>query len=96
MSTPSNSTKKQAIRLLYGQSIARELMNVSFFDKRKGNDEVENGEEMDVDENNLPMETETKWTGETYFTSANYHAKKMVFLLFINRKHAVVYILIHH
>lgn len=25
------------------------------------------------------------WTAETYFTNANYQAKKMVFLLFINR-----------
>jgi len=25
------------------------------------------------------------WSAETYFTNANYQAKKMVFLLFINR-----------
>ena len=28
---------------------------------------------------------EGKWKGEALFTSANYHSKKMVFLLFINR-----------
>lgn len=38
-------------------------------------------EEMDIDGSG----GEVKWTGEAYATSANYHAKKMGFLLFINR-----------
>ena len=36
---------------------------------------------MDVDEDDA-----TKWSAEVYFTSPNYQAKKMVFLLFINRR----------
>ena len=85
LSTPSNSTAKQTIRLLYGQSIGRELLHVSFPDNKKSNTDDENGEEMDVDEEDLPKESETKWKGEAFFTSTNYHAKKTVFLLFINR-----------
>lgn len=27
-----------------------------------------------------------KWGGEAYVTNANYHVKKMTFLLFINRE----------
>lgn len=62
---------------------------MSFSRRKEGNDEGEDGEDMDVDENNLPKETETKWTGEAHFTNANYHAKKMLFLLFINRTCAI-------
>lgn len=71
---------------------------MSFSGRKESNDDGEDGENMDVDEDNLPKETETKWTGEAHFTSANYHAKKMLFLLFINRKYGIVYILIrpHH
>lgn len=31
-------------------------------------------------------EDASSWNAELYFTNANYQAKKMVFLLFINRK----------
>ncbi len=36
---------------------------------------------MDIDERK-----EGYWKAEAHFTGANYHAKKLVFLLFINRK----------
>lgn len=36
---------------------------------------------MDVDKD----DAEGSWSGEAHFTSANYHSKKTVFLLFINR-----------
>ena len=38
---------------------------------------------MDEDDTNDDAES---WNAVSYFTNANYQAKKMVFLLFINRK----------
>jgi hypothetical protein len=48
---------------------------------------------MDIDENNDEegnddgdiVDSQTEWEAEAYITNANYHMKKMVFLLFINR-----------
>ena len=40
---------------------------------------------MDEDEDSRD-EDANSWNAELYFTNANYQAKKMVFLLFINRK----------
>lgn len=37
---------------------------------------------MDEDED---MDDSTSWKADAHFTNANYQAKKMVFLLFINR-----------
>lgn len=39
-------------------------------------------------------EDESEWTAEVYVTSPNYQAKKMTFLLFINRKSSIHGILI--
>ncbi|KAF8180418.1 histidine kinase-like ATPase [Pholiota molesta] len=66
ISTPSSSDIPSSIRLLYGHSIAKELIH----------------HELSADE------TE-EWNAELYFTNANYQAKKMVFLLFINPLEAV-------
>ena len=38
---------------------------------------------MDEDDNENDAES---WNAVSYFTNANYQAKKIVFLLFINRK----------
>lgn len=46
---------------------------------------MEGEEQMAVDEEGLG-EGAVKWSGETFFTNANYQAKKMSFLLFINRR----------
>lgn len=74
---------KQAIRLLYGQTIAHELLHVTFSSKGLSQ-KADDDEAMEVDESEV-VEGEGSWRGEALFTSANYHAKKTVFLLFINR-----------
>ncbi|KAI5120891.1 hypothetical protein M0805_002991 [Coniferiporia weirii] len=86
LSTPSNSSTTQAIRLLYGQSIARDLLSVSLSPDKgtSGNDEA-GAEAINVDDS-VEIEGEGNWKGEAHFTNANYHAKKMVFLLFINHR----------
>ena len=52
--------------------------------KRKlaGNEE---DDEMNGDSEEDNDESES-WSAESYFTNTNYQAKKMVFLLFINRR----------
>ncbi|TFY68327.1 hypothetical protein EVG20_g3609 [Dentipellis fragilis] len=94
LSTPASGTTKQAISMLYGQGIAKELialtvtptstMSVSRSGKRKresANEDEEADSALEDDEN-----TKAAWTADVQFTSANYHAKKMVFLLFINHR----------
>lgn len=44
-------------------------------------------EDMDVD----GIDDPESWHAEAHITNANYQAKKMVFLLFINRKSTVIY-----
>ncbi|OBZ78145.1 DNA mismatch repair protein Mlh1 [Grifola frondosa] len=75
ISTPSSSTTQQTIRLLYGQTIAKDILHVgiSSSDNASSHDE---GEDDDSE----------SWSAESYFTNANFQAKKMVFLLFINHR----------
>ncbi|KAH7907575.1 histidine kinase-like ATPase [Hygrophoropsis aurantiaca] len=72
LSTPSSSDITQTIRLLYGHTIAKELVHITSSsetnDEHGGDDDPES------------------WTAEAYFTNANYQAKKTVFLLFINHR----------
>lgn len=82
LSTPS-STTKQAVRLLYGQGVAKDLLSVEIFTpktkKRK----------RDADESGLgtsKFNEDGSWIAQAHFTNANYHSKKMVFLLFINNR----------
>ena len=56
-------------------SIAKELINITV----NGKDTVDELDEMEVDHD------EHDWKAQVSFTSANYQAKKTVFLLFINR-----------
>ncbi|KAI0249724.1 DNA mismatch repair protein [Lactifluus subvellereus] len=80
LSTPS-STTKQAIRLLYGQGVAKDLLSAEVSAPRKGkrkrnaDDGGPGGNKSDGDGN---------WTAQAHFTNANYHSKKFVLLLFIN------------
>jgi DNA mismatch repair protein MLH1 len=80
ISTPS-STTKQAIRLLYGQAVAKDLLSTDISAPRKGkrkrdaDDGGPEGSKSDEDGN---------WIAQAHFTDANYHTKKFVFLLFIN------------
>jgi DNA mismatch repair protein MLH1 len=68
----------QTIRLLYGHSIAKDLMHVTV-QSEKGSKNGQNVEEIPEDDD------PEAWSAEAYCTNANYHAKKTVFLLFINR-----------
>jgi len=77
ISTPSASDTLTTIRLLYGHSIAKELVHHQLSSSRN----QRNDDDMDQDEGEDPE----SWMAESYFTNANYQAKKMVFLLFINR-----------
>ncbi|KAI0746867.1 DNA binding protein [Daedaleopsis nitida] len=84
VSTPSSSTTVQAIRLLYGQTIAKELLHVSVASSEKGKVTSETSPmetSEDEEENN-----EESWNAEVHFTNANYQAKKTTLLLFINHR----------
>ncbi|KAJ7336310.1 histidine kinase-like ATPase [Mycena albidolilacea] len=81
LSTPSSSEIPQAIRLLYGHSIAKDLLNATFGSKKK----PEEDEDMEEEESEVQSSRES-WTAEAHFTNANYQSKKMIFLLFINHR----------
>lgn len=88
MSTPSSSTTVQAIRLVYGQTLAKELLTVSVSSSDKGKRKARASSPMQVSDDEDDEDVEA-WDAEAHFTNANYQAKKMVFLLFINRKKVV-------
>ncbi|KAJ6463801.1 histidine kinase-like ATPase [Mycena vitilis] len=67
LNTPS-SERSQAIRLLYGHSIAKDLLHATFGPSK-------NDEDMDEEPDR------ESWTVDVQFTNA----KKIIFLLFINR-----------
>ncbi|KAI0249721.1 DNA mismatch repair protein [Lactifluus subvellereus] len=87
LSTPS-STTKQAIRLLYGQGVAKDLLSTEVSAPRKGkrkrdaDDGRPGGSKSDDDGN---------WTAQAHFTNANYHSKKFVLLLFIKSEDLLYY-----
>ncbi|KAN0085797.1 hypothetical protein V8E55_006931 [Tylopilus felleus] len=77
LSTSPTSTN-QAIRLMYGHAIGKELLHIEVSSsptdgtsRRIGSGDVDDTE---------------KWSAEAYCTSPNYQAKKTVFLLFINHR----------
>ncbi|KAH9896948.1 DNA mismatch repair protein MutL [Cubamyces lactineus] len=84
VSTPSSSTTLQSIRLLYGQTLAKELLHtsVSSFGKGKGRASPVSCDTSDED----AVEEENSWSADAYFTNANYQAKRMTLLLFINHR----------
>jgi len=83
LSSPS-STTKQAIRLLYGQNVAKDLLTAEVSEPRKGkrkrnlDDDRPGGSKSDEDNG---------WVAQAHFTSANYHSKKFILLLFINSEY---------
>ncbi|KAI0053206.1 DNA mismatch repair protein MutL [Auriscalpium vulgare] len=84
LSTPSSSTTQQAIRLLYGQNVAKDLLNVEVSSSKKGKRKRKSSD--DLDDEDLEDATSEQWKADAHFTNANYHSKKMVFLLFINHR----------
>ncbi|TBU41715.1 DNA binding protein [Dichomitus squalens] len=86
VSTPSSSTTVQAIQLLYGQTLAKELLNVSVSsDKGKGKGKARATSPIQLSDDDNDEDAEA-WNAEAHFTNANYQAKKMVLLLFINHR----------
>ncbi|KII91185.1 hypothetical protein PLICRDRAFT_37887 [Plicaturopsis crispa FD-325 SS-3] len=77
LSTPSSSETPNAIRILYGPSIAKELIHAH---TSSASEIKHDGEDEDDDDN------PESWSAELHFTNANYQAKKTVFLLFINHR----------
>ncbi|KAJ7599268.1 hypothetical protein C8J56DRAFT_185991 [Mycena floridula] len=84
LATPSASSTSQAIRVLYGHSIAKELIQTKVSSGGRKSKSKENSE--GEDESEEVEDTEGGWFADVHFTSANYQAKKMVFLLFINHR----------
>ncbi|KAI6001571.1 histidine kinase-like ATPase [Pisolithus orientalis] len=74
ISTSPASDILQAIRSLYGHAIAKELLRVDVTSEQS-KDGIDDPE---------------RWSAEAYCTNANFQAKKMVFLLFINRAFTVL------
>ncbi|KAH0834783.1 hypothetical protein J3R83DRAFT_10384 [Lanmaoa asiatica] len=81
-STPELSTSPtsidQAIRLLYGHAIGKELLHIEV--SASHND----GPSRSIGSGNV--DDAEKWSAEAYCTTPNYQAKKTVFLLFINHR----------
>ena len=78
LSTPSGSETPLTIRLLYGHSVAKELLPIKVSSKN-----VTTEEDADMEDD---VDDPEAWKAEAHITNANYQAKKMIFLLFINRE----------
>ncbi|KAG8873304.1 DNA mismatch repair protein [Tulasnella sp. 331] len=78
ISTPSNSSTPINIKLLYGASVERELLHISTSSKVK--------EAPDASKKGKGLDDDPDWEAEAYATNANYHAKKITLLLFINHR----------
>ena len=64
--------------------MAKELLSVSVSSSDKGKGKARASSPMQVSDED--EENSEAWNAEAHFTNANYQAKKMVFLLFINRE----------
>jgi len=76
LSSSPTSSVSQAINLLYGTSIGKALLQVTC--------------DPDPTATHTSKDAEPSWKAEVVFTNASYQAKRFVFLLFINRKHASI------
>ncbi|KAF9041304.1 DNA mismatch repair protein MutL [Panaeolus papilionaceus] len=85
LTTPSCADSAMSIRLLYGHSLAKELIHAKLGSSKSAPQPEGDDDRMDEDEPEKNKK-ETSWSAETYFSNANYQAKKTVFLLFINHR----------
>ncbi|PPR02265.1 hypothetical protein CVT24_011614 [Panaeolus cyanescens] len=88
LTTPSCADSAMSIRLLYGHSLAKELIHIKELGSsstQPDQPEDSDSDKMDEDEQESSKKG-VSWTAETYFSNANYQAKKTVFLLFINHR----------
>ena len=75
VSTPGSSTVPQAISLLYGGAVSKELIHVTVSPSNAGTTGKGKGKHADE-----------AWTAEAYASSVNFQSKRFTFLLFINRE----------
>jgi DNA mismatch repair protein MLH1 len=75
VSTPGSSTIPQAISLLYGGAVSKELMRVIVSPSNAGSTGKGKGKQADE-----------AWSAEAYASSVNFQSKRFTFLLFINRE----------
>ncbi|KAJ8509480.1 hypothetical protein ONZ45_g8355 [Pleurotus djamor] len=84
ISTPSGSSVRQNIQLLYGNSIAKELMHATISSVSFKPDASSDEDEDQLDD--APQTHAPVWSAETFCSNANYQAKRTIFLLFINHR----------
>ena len=75
VSTPGSSTIPQAISLLYGGAMSKELMHVIVSPSNAGSTGKGKGKQANE-----------AWSAEAYASSVNFQSKRFTFLLFINRE----------
>ncbi|KAG6854406.1 hypothetical protein C0991_006948 [Blastosporella zonata] len=86
LSSPSASETPNTIRLLYGHSVAKELIPVKVSSKDSKPARTGDGDENEDTDTDEPSDDPESWHADAHITNANYQAKKMVFLLFINHR----------
>jgi DNA mismatch repair protein MLH1 len=91
LSTPS-STTKQAIRLLYGQGVAKDLLTADVSAPKRGKRKRDTNDDRPA--GGMP-DGDSSWMAQAHFTNANYHSKKSVLLLFINSENSSSTVLAH-
>ncbi|KAL1679590.1 hypothetical protein EV122DRAFT_209500 [Schizophyllum commune] len=91
LSTPASAASpagtQAIIRVTYGSSIVKELIHYYYSSAGQSGDAK--GKEKEKDDEDVDMEDDVSpkdWSFDAHFTNPNYHAKKMVFLLFINHR----------
>jgi len=77
VSTPGSLTISQAISLLYGGAVSKELLHVTVTSNNAGTTRKGKGKQADE-----------AWSAEAYASSVNYQSKRFTFLLLINRESA--------
>ncbi|KAL1667281.1 hypothetical protein GGF50DRAFT_124917 [Schizophyllum commune] len=88
LSTPASAASpagtQAIIRMTYGSSIVKELIHYYYSSGSDSSDakDKEDDEDVEMKDNVSPKD----WSFDAHFTNPNYHAKKMVFLLFINHR----------
>jgi DNA mismatch repair protein MLH1 len=74
--------------LLYGQGVAKDLLTAEVSAPRKGKKR-----NRDVDDDRpggSKSDEDNGWAAQAHFTSANYHSKKFILLLFINSEYVSI------
>jgi DNA mismatch repair protein MLH1 len=70
--------------LLYGQGVAKDLLTAEVSAPRKGKRKRDAGDDRP---GGSKSDEDDGWVAQAHFTSANYHSKKFILLLFINSEY---------